>query len=104
MLSMNMPNFLDHWGSLVLAAMRTFLYGGLVFLALTMFDNGLFSRETRNSFSSIVFKDLSIATYSFMYESIVNPLFGFERFNDRVYDIVAPPRRAPVEPGGEGAR
>ena len=101
LLTMGMPHFLDHWGSLVLATARNFMYAGLVFLALTMFDNGLFSRETRYCFTSPVFKNLSIATYSFMYKTMVQPLFRSERFNDRVYDIVAAPRRTPAEPEAE---
>lgn len=97
MLNYGMPSFLDHWGSLVLAGCRNFLYAGLVFLALTMFDNGLFSGETKSSFTSPVFKNLSIATYSFMYEKIVHPLFRAERFNDRIYHIISPPQRTPAK-------
>ena len=92
-----MPNFLEHWGCLVLAALRNFMYAGLAFLALTMFDNGLFARETQGSFGSRIFQNMSIATYSFMHQNIVQPLFKHERFNDQVYHIISPPRKTPVE-------
>ena len=96
LLSVTMPNFLEHWGCLVLAALRNFMYAGLAFLALTMFDNGLFARETQGSFGSRIFQNMSIATYSFMHQNIVQPLFKHERFNDQVYHIIAPPRKTPV--------
>jgi len=92
MLKTSAPLFLDKWGSLTLSILRSFLYCGLVFLALAMFDNGVISRDVKTSLSSPVFRNVSIATYSFIFERIVNPLFRQEKFNDRVYHIIIPPK------------
>lgn len=92
LLKASAPNFLEKWGSLTLSILRSFLYCGLVYLALAMFDNGIVSRDVKSSFSSPVFKNVSIATYSFMFERVVKPLFRNEKFNDRVYHIITPPK------------
>ncbi|MGE0268354.1 MAG: CvpA family protein [Candidatus Omnitrophota bacterium] len=91
LLKVNAPNFLEKWGSLTLSILRSFLYCGLVYLALAMFDNGIVSRDVKSAFSSPVFKNVSIATYSFTFERVVKPLFRKEKFNDRVYHIISPP-------------
>lgn len=97
LLTLSVSKKVEHWGCLILAALRNFLYAGLVFLALMMFDNGLFLKDAKSSFSRRIFQNLSIASYSFMYQIVVQPLFHAELFNDNVYGIVSPPRLPVVD-------
>ncbi len=93
LLKIKSPDFLDQYGSLVLSIFRSFLYCGLLFLALCILRDPTISRDTRNSWSSPVFKQVSIATYGFIYQGIVHPVFRAEKFNDRVYHILVQPKK-----------
>ena len=104
LLNFDTPEFLDKWGSLALSVLRSVLYCGLVFLALAISRDGIVSKDVKQSLTSPMLKQVSIATYGFVFQGVVKPIFRAENFNEGVYYILSPKKKAEVEQDEEESK
>ena len=93
-LELKFDPLLNKWGGFAFSLVRTYLLAGLVFLGLLVVGHPTLTKQTKESFSQVVFKNTSIGLYKSFYFGFLKPFFPNEHINEDVTNLVEKEKKA----------